>query len=265
MAGFTDRFGAVASSYATHRPTYPPALFDYLAGIAPARRLAWDCATGTGQAATRLASFFELVVATDASAGQIESAERRGNVEYRVATAENSGLPAASVDLVTVAQALHWLALDRFFGECARVLAPGGVLAVWSYGPIRIDEPTSDRIVRHYYHDIIGPCWPPERALVETGYASIVLPFPETPAPAFAMEASWALGDLLGYLGTWSATLACARLTGVDPRAQVERPLADAWGDPATRRRVSWRLTLRLCRKDAAPQVRQADGRGGPG
>jgi hypothetical protein len=53
---FTDHFGSVAGAYAHYRPTYPAPLFAWLAAVAPARQRAWDCATGTGQAAVALAS-----------------------------------------------------------------------------------------------------------------------------------------------------------------------------------------------------------------
>jgi hypothetical protein len=48
-ASFVDRFAPAATDYAAFRPTYPPALFAWLAAAAPIRTLAWNCATGTGQ------------------------------------------------------------------------------------------------------------------------------------------------------------------------------------------------------------------------
>ena len=79
--------------------------------------LAWDVATGSGQAAVELAARFDRVVATDASAAQLASAEARPNVTYLHEPAERSSLDDASADLVTVAQALHWFDHRAFFAE----------------------------------------------------------------------------------------------------------------------------------------------------
>ena len=112
---FSDHFASVSGAYANFRPTYPPPLFDWLAAVAPTRRRVWDCATGTGQAAVALAAHFSEVVASDASASQLAAASPHPRVHYRLAAAENSGLEADSLDLVTVAQALHWFDRPRFF------------------------------------------------------------------------------------------------------------------------------------------------------
>ena len=183
-ASFTDHFGSVSGAYAHYRPTYPAALFDWLAAVAPARQRAWDCATGTGQAAIGLAAHFAEVVATDASASQLAAARPAPGVHYRLAAAEGSGLEADSVDLVTVAQALHWFDQPRFFREVERVLRPGGVLAVWSYGIPELEGEGPDALLQHFYADIVGPYWPPENAQVENGYRDLVLPFECLEAPA---------------------------------------------------------------------------------
>jgi ubiquinone/menaquinone biosynthesis C-methylase UbiE len=114
-----DHFSAVANRYAD-RPHYPAALFDYLATLVPRTAVVWDCAAGNGQATLDLAQRFDRVVATDASRKQIASATPHPKVEYRVASAEQSGLPAASIGLITVAQALHWI--WTFLREARRVL-----------------------------------------------------------------------------------------------------------------------------------------------
>ena len=131
---FHDHFSDVAKRYADFRPHYPAALFDYLATLVPRTPLVWDCACGNGQATVDLAERFERVIATDASREQVASARPNPKVEYRVAPAEQSGLPAESVGLITVAQALHWFDLDRFYAEARRVLYSNGVLAAWAYG-----------------------------------------------------------------------------------------------------------------------------------
>ena len=252
---FRDHFSSRAAGYATFRPTYPEPLFDWLAGVAPGRSLAWDCATGTGQAARPLARRFDRVIATDASRRQIATARAAApgaNLEYRVAPAEASGLEAHSVDLVTVAQALHWLDLPRFYTEVRRVGRPGAVVAAWCYTTLRIDE-RIDEVVSGFYDGTVGPCWPPERAHVDSGYRNLEFPFPELDPPAFSMLTEWTLADLTGYLRTWSAVIRYEAERGADPVAPLERELIRRWGDPAQRRRVTWPLRCRIGRVGETP------------
>jgi ubiquinone/menaquinone biosynthesis C-methylase UbiE len=245
---FSDHFSSVAEAYAAARPTYPEALFDHLAAIAPSRAHAWDCAAGNGQATLALASRFARVTATDASAAQIAHAPRRPGVTYHVGLAQESGLPDASVDLVTVAQALHWIDLPRFYEEVGRVLVADGLLAVWCYGLQRLDDGALDERLTHFYGSVVGPYWAPERALVETGYRTVPFPFEELQAPPFEMAHEWLLAELLAYLRTWSATGAFVNARGFDPVVQLAAELGPAWGPAGRRRRVRWPLSLRIGR-----------------
>jgi SAM-dependent methyltransferase len=240
----TDHFSVVAAEYARSRPTYPDALFAWLAATAPTRALAWDVGAGSGQASVALAEHFDHVVATDLSAEQIGAAEPHPRIAYRVAPAERSGLEAASVDLVAVAQALHWFDLAPFYAEVRRVAKPGGLVAAWTYGILAVEGQQVDRIVDRYYRVTAGPHWPAERRHVENGYAELDFPFTRAPAPAFAIERDWTLGQLLGYVRSWSATARLQRASGSDPVSALEAELAPAWGDPAVRRRITWPITL---------------------
>lgn len=244
---FKDYFSLQAADYAQYRPHYPLSMYDYLAEIAPARDIAWDCATGNGQVAMGLASHFAQVVATDASASQIDSAIPRANVEYRVEPAEATRIPDGSVDLITVGQALHWFDLDKFYREVRRVAKPGGIIAVWCYGGSRFGAGI-DEVFRRYYHDIVGPFWPPERKLIEQGYGTIPFPFEQLPTPGFSMEAYWDMRELLGYLGTWSATQLYIKSRGSDPRELIVEDLQHAWGSPGSKRRIQWPLHMKIGR-----------------
>jgi len=246
-----DHFSRVAPAYAAGRPGYPDELFDYLDVQVSRHDLAWDCAAGSGQAAIHLARRFRRVIATDISPAMLRQAPRHPAVEYRVAPAENSGLQEATADLVTVAQALHWLHTETFYAEAARVLVPGGVLAVWTYGVQYLDEPELDRILRRFYDDVVGPYWPPERRHVEAGYRTLSFPFPEMQPPALVMQETWTLAELLGYVGTWSATEGFREAVGHDPVDELGRDLGRHWGNDSASRRIRWPLTLRVGRRPA--------------
>lgn len=241
---FKDHFSGHAADYAKFRPNYPPELFDHLASISRARALAWDCATGNGQAALGLAQHFEKVIATDASAQQIESARSHPNIIYRVASAEASGIESGSVDLILVAQALHWFDLDRFFAEAKRVLNEGGILAISTYLHLSVN-PEVDAVVSKFYHETTGPFWPPERALVEDNFASVHFPFDELAPGRFEMRQQWNVDQLIGYLQTWSATKKFIAAHGFDPTGSLKQDLERVCGDLEHPSQITWPLKLR--------------------
>ena len=241
---FQDHFGAVSPRYAAARPTYPDALFAWLASLAPARDLAWDCGAGSGQASVALASHFARVVATDASASQLAQARAHPRVSYRVAPAERSGLEEDEVSLVAVAQALHWFPLDAFYAEVRRVLRPEGVVAAWTYNAFVLDDPTADAIVREYHYGTVGAYWPPERRHVESAYRDLPFPFRRIETPAFHMATRWTLAQVVDYLRSWSSTARYVAAHGRDPVVDVERRLLDVWGDPSRPVAVDWPLTV---------------------
>jgi SAM-dependent methyltransferase len=241
---FQDRFSAGAARYAAHRPSYPRDLIDFLAAVAPRREVAWDAGCGSGQLSVPLAERFDQVIATDASAGQIDSANRHPRIEYRKARAEASGLPDNSADLAVSAQAAHWFDIDRYYDEVRRVGRPDAVIALVTYGAVSADNEI-DSIVERFYSEILGPYWAPERRHVEDGYRSLRFPFEEIAAPHLEIQARWALGDLIGYIGTWSAVAALEAAEGRDPFDAFERELTRAWSSGPLVRRVRWPLTVR--------------------
>jgi ubiquinone/menaquinone biosynthesis C-methylase UbiE len=242
--GFHDYFGPQADRYREYRPRYPEALFHYLAVAGGGTRLAWDCATGNGQAAVRLAERFARVVATDPSADMIALAIPHPRVTYAVAKYD-SGLLDKSANLVTVAQALHWFDLDPFIRETRRVLVRGGVLAAWCYSRCNVN-PAVDEIVDVFYRVTLGPFWSAERRLVDEGYRSVALPLDEMAPPPFEMVEDWTLADFVKYIRTWSAANKLIRARGEEPMLAFEDALVEMWGDPVERRRVKWPVHFRI-------------------
>lgn len=256
---FKDYFSGHAADYATYRPHYPAALFAWLAQQCPQPERAWDCATGNGQAAIALTPHFQQVIATDGSAAQLEQAPPHPQVNFRVALAEESPLEDGTVDLVTVAQAVHWFDLKRFYAEVQRVLRPGGVLAMWCYGRPLLPIAVLDEVLEYYYNHVLDDYWTPERRVVEAGYRDLPFPWVELDAPIFSMQVTWTLPQLMGYLYTWSATQRYIAAHQVNPLEALADKFAAVWprkagveaGEPSIS--VCWPISLRAGRCSATP------------
>ena len=246
---FQDHFSGHAAAYAQARPTYPAALFAWLSTQSLRRALAWDAGCGNGQASRALAEHFDAVFASDPSAAQIAAAAPHPRVTFAVEPAEASSLPDASVDLVAVAQALHWFDQQRFHAEVARVLRPDGLFAAWTYERCLV-TPAIDAVFARLYVDALDAWWPPERRHVETGYATLPFPYVPIPSPSFSLRCDWTLPQYLAYLRSWSACQRKLAAEGVDAVAELADEFAEAWGDPATERVVSWPVTLKVGRRD---------------
>jgi ubiquinone/menaquinone biosynthesis C-methylase UbiE len=256
---FADHFSGHASAYARYRPTYPDALYEAVLSHCVSPTRAWDCGTGNGQAAVQLARYVDEVIATDASAEQIRQAIPHERVRYLVAPAGDVPLEDKSVDLVTVAQAIHWFDHDAFYREVRRVVRPGGVIAAWTYtlfyaSPEDLQAPDIDAVLQHFYDEVVGPYWPPERRHIEAAYQSIPFPFEEQEAPELTLTMDWTLAEVVGYLRTWSASQRYREQVGTDPIREIEENLRAAWGDPETVRTLHWPAPMRIGRVNGSRQ-----------
>lgn len=244
---FEDHFSKWAEDYARNRPRYPDELFSYLASISPGRKLAWDCGTGNGQAAIKLVDHFERVIATDASSDQLARAIQHERIEYRIEPAEEVTLSAGSIDLITVAIAVHWFDLDRFYQQVRRVLKPEGILAVWSYH-LPVIQPGIDNILNRFYTSVLSGYWPERFHYVDERYQTLPFPFDELLSPPYEMIAEWDMGQMVGFINTWSATRRYQEKNGFHPLKFVWDDLLKAWGDPEHKWTIHWPIYLRVAR-----------------
>ncbi|MDR2249737.1 class I SAM-dependent methyltransferase [Acinetobacter sp.] len=247
VLNFKDHFSNNSDRYAAYRPSYPIDLVDELAHFCPAQQRVLDCGCGTGQLSVLLAERFDEVIATDASATQIEKAKMREGVIYRTALAEESGLADGTVDLITVAQAAHWLDLDKFYQEVNRVARPNAIIALITYGVLHV-EGAVDTLIQQFYYKTIGQYWPEERKHVEDGYRNLPFPFLAVKIPSVNMEAFWSLDELMGYFNTWSAVKEAQKILGHNPVEQFREELLPEWGNPETKKKITWPLSIRAGR-----------------
>lgn len=239
-------FDTGGSTYALFRPEYPAALASFLAQIVDGRGCAVDVGCGNGQLTRQLADHFNSVVGIDPSEDQIANAHRNANIDYLCAPAEQLPLPDRSASLITAAQAAHWFDRPRFYEEARRVADDRAVIALISYGVMRLTpSDLHDRFDRFYKREI-GPYWPPERKLVDSGYADIEFPFEEMSYPEMTIDRIWELGELLGYVSTWSAVRRVNDAGRDDILEDFVRDISALWGSPARKLPISWPINMRL-------------------
>lgn len=241
MSTVAQLFGAQAEAYASYRPHYPETLFSWLAQHSPATHRALDIACGNGQASLPLSRYFQQVLASDTSLKQLQAATGHPHLHFYAAHATQQPLPAASLDLLVVAQALHWFATPDFFAEATRLLKPQGLFCAWCYSLMSINPELDELIGNFYWHSLQG-YWPTGRSSVDNGYRDIQLPWQKVEPPAMALHANWSLPHLLGYLRTWSAVQRLEAEQGYDPLLHLTPLLQRAWGNPQQLRSVSWPL-----------------------
>ncbi|KAK9930245.1 hypothetical protein M0R45_027288 [Rubus argutus] len=182
MAGLFDKQAEV---YSEARPTYPKEWYSKLAGLTPQHSLAWDVGTGNGQAALGLAEHYEQVLASDISESQLKHAFQHPRVRYihtPMSISEDEmvnligGGHENSVDLVTVAEAVHWFDLPKFYSLVKRLLRkPGGTIAVWAYNKLLV-SPDFDPVFNHFREKCI-PFQNPNLIYIRENYRTLPFPF----------------------------------------------------------------------------------------
>lgn len=243
-----DKFSAQPEIYKKFRPTYPKALFNEILKYVPEKKLCWDCGTGNGQIAVELSKYFNKVYASDLSPQQILHAEKRKNIFYKTGRGEKTDFVDHIFDLVTVGQAIHWFDISAFNKEVKRVSKNGGVIAVWGYSLLGVDEGI-DQKINEFYYETVGKYWNKERGLVDARYETIEFDFEELPVKKdLTIKASWDLNHLEGYLNSWSAVQNYLKETGNgSPVLQLIKELKSSWGEGEFRE-VQFPIFLRVGR-----------------
>ena len=224
-----DNFSIQSENYSKFRPVYPDELYDFLIPLAHEQQSAWDCGTGNGQVALKLANHFDHVYASDISKQQIANAQTKENITYQVGSAEHTSFPDNQFDLITVAQAIHWFDLEKFYDEVRRTLKPAGIFAVIGYSLMRI-HPEIDRIIDDFYTHILGDYWDVERKLVDDHYRNLHFPFEEIKSTEFKHNVNWTLDHVMGFLNTWSAVQHYIKENGSNPVNATAPEIKKAWG-----------------------------------
>lgn len=247
MKEFKDHFSKQAVAYARFRPTYPKELFTFLSRLTGEHQLAWDCGTGNGQCAIQLVDFFDRVFASDQSPQQLKNVFPHERIRYHLEAAEAPlSLDDGSVDLVTVAQALHWFNFEKFYAQVKRVLKPQGIIAAWAYG-LPMVSPAIDQILKAFHDETVGKFWLAENRLIDSEYSTIPFPFVEIEAPPFYITQEASLDALAGHVSTWSATQKYMEHFQENPIPWLMEKLNTVWqSSPESPKELRWKLILKI-------------------
>lgn len=248
-----------AKQYADARPTYPSELFQFIASKTPYHDLAWDVGTGNGQAISPLANIFKNVIGTDTSPKQLELAPKLPNVNYYITPPTMSAdelqqtvpIAQSSLDLVTVAQAMHWFDLPKFYDSVKWALKkPNGLIAAWCYTNMSVNDEV-DAVFGPFY-EASGPYWEEARKLVEDKYRSIYFPFgpvdglDHTGPFEFVAEKVMTMEDYLTYIRSWSA-YNTAKDKGVELLTEkVVKKFRVAWNSSGGEKVAKFPIHLRI-------------------
>ena len=239
-----DRFSEHASQYATYRPTYPKSLYDFIFSHIEKFDTAWDCGTGNGQVARDLSMKFKEVYTTDISEKQLANGYQRNTIFYSKA-GEETIFSNHQFDLITVAQAIHWFDIQKFYDEVGRVAKVNAVLAVWGYSLLNV-SPEIDKLLTHFYAQVVGPYWDTERKLIDEQYKNIPFPFKEIRTPEFKFSFEWTLEEFRGYISTWSSVQKYIQANQVNPVEDFIAEVQPLW--KGERQTITFPLFMRLGR-----------------
>ncbi len=229
MKAAKDNFSGQSANYNRYRPVYPQQLYDFIFSHCSHFDRALDCATGNGQVASVLSEKFADVSATDISQNQLAEAYQASNIHYNAQRAEKTNFPDHTFDLITVGQAYHWFDFEAFGKEANRLLKPDGLIAVWTYGLLRLDDVLTP-LLDSFYKNVTGPYWDDERKWVDQGYCQMPFDFEEININfSFEIRTQLTIDDFEGYLNTWSGIKHFITKEGYNPVDQFMEEIRPIW------------------------------------
>ncbi|MCJ8170730.1 class I SAM-dependent methyltransferase [Atopomonas sediminilitoris] len=245
MPNVSALFQAEACAYQRYRPDYPAELFAWLSQQCASQQRVLDIACGSGQASEAWRSHFDQVLACDLNLAGLQRSPAHSPVLYVQSAAERLPITDHSLDMISVAQALHWFATPTFYNEARRVLQPHGLISAWSYGFFSSGLPALDHALQHFHDHTLGAYWSAGREHVMQGYRHLPFPFTQHLTPTFNITRHWLAEELLGYLSSWSA-LAQYRQHHADPLPALANTLHDIWPSSGERLCFTWPLCVLL-------------------
>ena len=235
--GRVDLFGHTgqAKLYSSFRPSYNHEIVNSIVALIPpaSRQLCLDVACGPGLFTALIGPYFQKTVGLDMSLEQLNHATTVDGVDITYVPGSAFSLPmkAGTVDLVTVAQGLHWLVpYEKFFAEVLRILKPGGSFVALAYAFPRLVNTRANIAVRHFYEDVLGGhlapgesgCWwETNRPTIDGFYKDIEFPLPST-LSHFNETKRMSVAEYINYLRTLSAYRTLLRSGEPDPLPAVE-------------------------------------------
>ncbi|KAN0034443.1 hypothetical protein ACTFIV_000956 [Dictyostelium citrinum] len=218
---FEDKFGKVSESYKNFRPTYNDELYSIIDSYCDDKRdLAIDVGAGSGQATVKLAKYFKKVIGFEPSEYQLKHAEPTDTVEYRLSAAEKIDLPSGSVDLITVATAVHWFNLQEFYKESKRLLRENGSLIIWCYGSLKIINNEELQKIHENY-------WAPEIKYINDEYVDIRPTYENTTRKTITLDKIMSINDMVGMYSSWSSYAKYIKEGNKDFLPDIKKSLVD--------------------------------------
>uniref|UniRef100_A0A2P2K4F9 Methyltransferase type 11 domain-containing protein n=1 Tax=Rhizophora mucronata TaxID=61149 RepID=A0A2P2K4F9_RHIMU len=253
MAGLFDKQAAM---YLEARPNYPSEWFSMLAALTPHHSLAWDAGTGNGQAAVGVAQHYDRVIATDVSEEQLKHATQHPKIRYAHTPLSMSDDEIValiggenSVDLLTVATAVHWFDLEKFYCLAKRLLRkPGGVIALWTYVLVQV-SPEFDAVLNQFRERVL-PFRDPKTQYALDGYKTLPFPFESVGLGSnghpreLEMTKECSFQGFVGLLGSLSS-VSKAKEQGIDLLSEeFVKELESAWGGPQMVRTITYKAYM---------------------
>ncbi|XP_061186172.1 putative methyltransferase DDB_G0268948 [Saccostrea echinata] len=244
--------------YHKFRPTYPPEMYEFISEYSKSGTgtldTAVDVGCGTGISTIPLCKYFQKVTGVDVSETQIKTARmvhKQSNVSFFISRAEQMEfLSDCSVDLVTVAQTMHWLEMEPFYKEVIRILKPRGSIVIYGYGNGTLNKSEGNLVIEKFFNHDLEEFWDSRSRHADNFYQNMYLPFSGWERKSdFFIQNKWSANEVVGYLSTWSS---CRKYLKKNPKSgrldEIQQQLIDIYnGQKIT---ITWPMVVFVGRKN---------------